>query len=47
VGEVDENLDVPVGIVAGEARVHAGPISTCYEATVLYSERYEYHDTCP
>ena len=47
VGSVTEDGNSPVGVVAGEARVHAGPISVCYEATVLYSERYEYHDTCP
>lgn len=47
VAYVGEDVDFSAAVVAGTATVLAGPISICYEATVLYSERYEYFDTCP
>ena len=47
VAYVGEDVDFSVAVVQGTATVLAGPISVCYEATVLYSERYEYFDTCP
>lgn len=47
VAYVGEDVDFSAAVVAGTATVLAGPISVCYEATVLYDERYEYFDTCP
>lgn len=47
VAYVGEDVDFSIAVVQGTATVLAGPISVCYEATVLYSERYEYFDTCP